>query len=111
MRGGCQARMGPLSGFVAGTFTWSSSGPVWSSHEHDLNMITSDPQRVVELRRRLASLSLGLNGEYWLETVSNFGRWFKRAAGGRISLASAALRSGRRWFQGQRVAKTAFVCV
>ena len=25
--------------------------------EHDLNMITSDPQRVVELRRRLASLS------------------------------------------------------
>ena len=52
---------------------------------------------------------LGLNGDCWLETVSNFGRWFKRAAGGRISLAAAAMRSGRRWFQGQRLAKTAFV--
>jgi hypothetical protein len=52
---------------------------------------------------------LGLNGECWLETVRNFGRWFKRAAGGRIPLAAAALRSGRRWFQGQRVAKAAFV--
>jgi hypothetical protein len=52
---------------------------------------------------------LGLNGECWLETVSNFGRWFKRAAGGRISLAAEAVRSGRRWFQGQRVAETAFI--
>jgi REP element-mobilizing transposase RayT len=52
---------------------------------------------------------LGLNGECWLETVSNFGRWFKRAAGGRISLAAEAVRTGRRWFQGQRVAETAFI--
>jgi REP element-mobilizing transposase RayT len=51
---------------------------------------------------------LGLNGECWLETVSHFGRWFKRAAGGRESLASAALRSGRRWFQGQAAARVAF---
>ncbi len=51
---------------------------------------------------------LGLNGECWLETVSHFGRWFKRAAGGRESLASAALRCGRRWFQGQAAARIAF---
>ncbi len=51
---------------------------------------------------------LGLNGECWLETVSHFGRWFKRAAGGRESLASAALRCGRRWFQGQAAARVAF---
>jgi hypothetical protein len=51
---------------------------------------------------------LGLNGECWLETVRHFGRWFKRAAGGRESLAAAALRCGRHWFQGQRAAKLAF---
>jgi REP element-mobilizing transposase RayT len=51
---------------------------------------------------------LGLNGECWLETVRHFGRWFKRAAGGRESLAAAAMRCGRHWFQGQRAAKIAF---
>jgi REP element-mobilizing transposase RayT len=51
---------------------------------------------------------LGLNSECWLETVLHFGRWFKRAAGGRDSLAAAALRCGRRWFQGQRAATIAF---
>ena len=51
---------------------------------------------------------LGLNSECWLETVLHFGRWFKRAAGGRDSLAAGALRSGRRWFQGQRTATIAF---
>ncbi len=51
---------------------------------------------------------LGLNGECWLETVRHFGRWFKRAAGGRESLAAAAMRCGRRWFQGQCAAKMAF---
>jgi hypothetical protein len=51
---------------------------------------------------------LGLNGDCWLETVRHFGRWFKRAAGGRDSLAAAAMRCGRRWFQGQRAAKMAF---
>ena len=51
---------------------------------------------------------LGLNGECWLETVRHFGRWFKRAAGGRESLAAAAMRCGRRWFQGQCAAKLAF---
>ena len=51
---------------------------------------------------------LGLNGECWLEPVRHFGRWFKRAAGGRESLATAALRCGRHWFQGQCAAKLAF---
>ena len=51
---------------------------------------------------------LGLNGECWLETVRHFRRWFKRAAGGRDSLADAAMRCGRRWFQGQCAAKIAF---
>ena len=36
------------------------------------------------------------------------GLWFKRAAGGRDSLAAAAMRCGRRWFQGQCAAKIAF---
>jgi hypothetical protein len=51
---------------------------------------------------------LGLNGEGWVETVRHFGRWFKRVAGRAAALAAAAMRSGRRWFQGQRAARIAF---
>jgi REP element-mobilizing transposase RayT len=51
---------------------------------------------------------LGLNCDGWLETVRHFGRWFKRAAGGRDSLANGATRCGRRWFQGQCAARIAF---
>ena len=51
---------------------------------------------------------LAVNFDGWLETVENFGRSFKRAVGRADSLASAALRSGRRWFQGHRVAGLAF---
>jgi hypothetical protein len=51
---------------------------------------------------------LRINGDGWLETVRDFGRWFKRAVGRADSLASAALRTGRRWYQGQRAARIAF---
>ena len=51
---------------------------------------------------------LAVNRDCWLETVENFGRWFKRVVGRANSLTSAALRSGRRWFQGHRVAAMAF---
>jgi REP element-mobilizing transposase RayT len=51
---------------------------------------------------------LGVNVEAWIETVQNFGRWFKRAAGRRDSLADLAHRSGRSWFHGQRAAAIAF---
>jgi REP element-mobilizing transposase RayT len=51
---------------------------------------------------------LGVNFEGWIQTVQQFGRWFKRAAGRRDSLAALAHRSGRRWFQGQRAATIAF---
>jgi REP element-mobilizing transposase RayT len=77
----------------------------WTGRELRAGSRGTIPRRLSPILERL-----GLNDECWLETVSNFGRWFKRAAGGRISLASGALRSGRRWFQGQRVAKIAFVC-
>ncbi len=73
---------------------------VMGNHLHVV--LTVRPDLAQDLNR------LGLNGECWLETVSHFGRWFKRAAGGRESLASAALRCGRRWFQGQAAARVAF---
>jgi hypothetical protein len=51
---------------------------------------------------------LAVNRDGWLETVENFGRWFKRVVGRADSLTSAALRAGRCWFQGHRVARMAF---
>jgi hypothetical protein len=51
---------------------------------------------------------LGVESERWLDTVSHFGRRFKRAAGRRDSMTALAMRSGRSWFQGQRAASVAF---
>jgi hypothetical protein len=53
------------------------------------------PDHLAPILERLAG-----NGEGWVETVRNFGTWFKRAVGRAESLTSAALRTGRRWFQG-----------
>jgi hypothetical protein len=51
---------------------------------------------------------LAVNRDGWLETVENLGRWFKRVVGRADSLTSAAVRAGRCWFQGHRVAALAF---
>ncbi len=44
----------------------------------------------------------------WLDSVTNFGRWFHRAAGRADSLLEEAARSGRRWFQGLARCREAF---
>ena len=51
---------------------------------------------------------LRINGDGWLEMVRHFGRRFKRVVGRADSLTTAALRTGRRWFQGHRAARIAF---
>jgi hypothetical protein len=43
---------------------------------------------------------IGVSDESWLDTVTNFGRWFHRAAGRVSLLAKEATRAGKRWFQG-----------
>lgn len=64
----------------------------------------------VSIPRDLAPIfeRLGIRDEHWLETVRHFGHWFKRAAGKGVSLWEAAIRSGKRWYHGQRQAKVAF---
>ncbi len=52
---------------------------------------------------------LGLERTHWVETVRDFGRMFKRAAGRWSSLAQAAPRCSRRWFQGKSAAQLAFL--
>ena len=51
---------------------------------------------------------LRLSTETWVETVLNFGRWFRLAAGRVDSLAAEAARRGRRWLQGVSHSRTAF---
>jgi REP element-mobilizing transposase RayT len=75
----------------------------WTGRELRAESRGAIPGRLSPILERL-----GLNSECWLETVRHFGRWFKQAAGGRDSLAAAAMRCGRRWFQGQRAATIAF---
>ena len=51
---------------------------------------------------------LGINSDMWVESVRNFGRWFRRAAGRAESLAAEAARRGQRWLQGMSHSKAAF---
>jgi len=51
---------------------------------------------------------LRIKGDSWLDSVRHFGRWFHRAAGRAGSLASAADRAQRRWFQGTGSSRLAF---
>ncbi len=43
---------------------------------------------------------LGISAEFWVDTVTHFGHWFHRAAGGVSRLTKEATRAGKRWFQG-----------
>ena len=65
----------------------------WS---HELEMLMADRER------------LRLSNETWVETVLNFGRWFRLAAGRVDGLAAEAARRGRRWLQGVSHSRTAF---
>ena len=52
---------------------------------------------------------LGLDRSNWVNTVREFGRMFKQAAGRASSLSRAAPGCSRRWFQGKAAAQGAFV--
>ena len=52
---------------------------------------------------------LGVDRSNWVETVRDFGRMFKQAAGRASSLVHAAPCSSRRWFQGKAAARFAFI--
>jgi REP element-mobilizing transposase RayT len=52
---------------------------------------------------------LGLDRSNWVQTVREFGRMFKQAAGRASSLGYAAPRCSRRWFQGKSAARLAFL--
>ena len=51
---------------------------------------------------------LQLSAETWVDTVLNFGRWFKRAAGRAESLTAEASRRGRHWLHGLSHSRAAF---
>ena len=59
-----------------------------------------------ELALLLARLQL--SAEAWLDTMLNFGRWFKRAAGRAESLTAEAARRGRHWLHGLSHSRAAF---
>ena len=51
---------------------------------------------------------LNIRASSWLETVSNYGRWFRRAAGRSDHLLARAHEAGRRWFHGVSHCRIAF---
>ena len=61
------------------------------------------PARLAPILERL-----GIIGDGWVETVRQFGRWFKTAVGRRGSLAYLPVRRRKAWLQGQVAAALAF---
>jgi len=51
---------------------------------------------------------LRLSPETWVETVLNFGLWFRLAAGRVDSLTAEAAHRGRRWLHGVSHSRAAF---
>jgi hypothetical protein len=43
---------------------------------------------------------LDVQTEYWLESIDNFGKWFRRVAGSVPSMLAEAEKAGGRWFHG-----------
>jgi ActR/RegA family two-component response regulator len=72
------------------------------------SLLLVDDDDVLRSRLARALVSRGMSSEYWLETVTNFGRLFHRAAG-RVSLSvQEAARAGKRWFPGHGHCQQAF---
>jgi hypothetical protein len=76
----------------------------WTGRElrHDKRgAIPEDPAPILD--------RLGVDRTNWVQTVRDFGRMFKQAAGRASSLMQAAPRCSRRWFQGKAAAQVAFL--
>jgi hypothetical protein len=75
----------------------------WTGREIRADKRGAIPDQLAPLLDRL-----GLDRSNWVNTVRDFGRMFKQAAGRVSSLARAAPRCSRRWFQGKGAAQAAF---
>jgi putative transposase len=76
----------------------------WTGREIRADKRGTIPDHLAPLLDRL-----GLDRSNWVNTVRDFGRMFKQAAGRVSSLAQAAPRCSRRWFQGKGATQAAFV--
>lgn len=76
----------------------------WTGRELRRNKRGAIPENLAPILDRL-----GVNRSNWVSTVRDFGRMFKQAAGRASSLARAAPRYSRRWFQGKAAAQLAFL--
>ena len=76
----------------------------WTGREIRENKCGAIPDNLAPILDRL-----GLERSNWVQTVREFGRMFKQAAGRTSWLARAAPRCSRHWFQGRTAAQAAFV--
>jgi hypothetical protein len=76
----------------------------WTGRELRRGKRGAIPQNLAPILDRL-----GIDRSNWVDTVRDFGRMFKQAAGRASSLARAAPRCSRRWFQGKASAQLAFL--
>jgi len=95
--------------FLAGQFSIDICAmAIMSNHIHLI--VRNQPNKRGQIPAELLPIlqRLRLSSETWVETVLNFGRWFRLAAGRVDSLAAEAARRGRRWLQGVRHSRAAF---
>jgi len=67
-----------------------------------------DKRGVVPAELRPILQRIGVSSDTWVDTVVNFGRWFRRAAGRVESLTAEANKRGRQWLHGVSHCRAAF---
>ena len=73
----------------------------WTGREIFAKKRDSIPAQLARIFDRLR-----INSEVWVVAVTNFGRWFRTAAGRAESLAQEAVRCGRSFLHGMSQCRT-----
>ena len=75
----------------------------WTGRQIRLDKRGAIPKKLSPILQRLS-----ISPEGWVESVREFGRWFRRAVGSPERVLAEAARSGKQWFGGLSRCRQAF---
>jgi hypothetical protein len=99
----CGARRASDRGFLPMTLDEYLELLDWTGRQ-----VRADKRGTIPLHLAPILERLRINGDAWVDTIDQFGRLFRRAAGRVASMGALAAARGKRWFQGLSACRTAF---
>jgi hypothetical protein len=99
----CGSRRASDRGFLSMTLDEYLELLDWTGRQ-----VRADKRGAIPLHLAPILERLHINGDAWVDTIDQFGRLFRRAAGRVASMAALAAARGKRWFHGVSACRTAF---